>query len=256
MKKVSGLMNIPKAGGTYPIIVMLRGFVPSDIYRLGTGTQPAARVLATHGFITLAPDFLGFGESDGLSNNVFEDRFQTYTTTLALLSSLSQLNNSLSASYPGTIKADADKVGIWGHSNGGHIALATLAISGKPYPTILWAPVSRSFPYSILAYTDEADDQGKSLRKNLATFEKDYDTEDFSPLHYLAWITAPLQIHQGTNDREVPFWWSDELVTALKKQKTAVTYFTYPGADHNLSPTGWNDAVAHSVDFYTSYFSR
>lgn len=254
MKKVSGLLNIPKQPGEYPVIVMFRGFVPKETYQSGIGSQPSAKAFAQNGFITLAPDFLGYGDSDEAFTNDFENRFHTYTTALTLLSSLLTLNSGLEASYSGRIKADTSKVGIWGHSNGGQIALSTLAISGLTYPTVLWAPVSTSFPYSILFYTDESDDQGKALRRALSSFEQDYDTEEFSPPRYYSWIKAPLEINQGTVDREVPVWWSDELVARLKKDQVDVSYFTYPGADHNLLPNGWSEAVLNSLAFYKAHF--
>jgi dipeptidyl aminopeptidase/acylaminoacyl peptidase len=250
---VSGIINTPKQPGIYPVIVMLRGYVPIETYQSGIGTQPTARVFAKNGFITLAPDFLGYGESASPSANTFEARFQSYTTALTLLASLTKLNEGLEASFSGKIQADATKVGIWGHSNGGQIALSVLAISGQPYPTVLWAPVSKSFPYSILAYTDEADDQGKALRQTLARFEEDYDTDNFSPPNYYQWIRAPIQIHQGEADQEVPVWWSNELVGMLKKDNIDIKYFTYPRADHNLRPAGWSSAVERSVGFYREY---
>ena len=150
MLQASGLMNIPKKNGDYPVIVMFRGYIPDDAYQPGADTQPSASVFVKNGFITLAPDFLGYGRSASPSADPFENRFQTYTTALSLLSSLKTLNQALQTDYQATISADLSKIGIWGHSNGGHIALATLAISGVTYPTVLWAPVSASFPYSIL----------------------------------------------------------------------------------------------------------
>lgn len=254
--KISGLINLPKQNGTYPIIVMFRGYVPRNIYKPGIGTEPVAKEFVNHGFITLAPDFLGYGESASSSADGFEDRFQTYTTALTLLASLKSLNDGLNASYSGSISADMTKIGIWGHSNGGHIALATLAISGVNYPTVLWAPVSTAFPYSILYYTDESGDQGKALRKTLALFEKKYNTDLFSPPKYYSWIHAPIEINQGLNDHEVPFWWSDNLVKMLKKNPIDVTYLTYHGADHNLLPNGWSRAVGNSISFYIKYFNN
>lgn len=251
--KVSGLGNFPTQPGTYPLIVMLRGFVPGDSYKPGAGTQPVAQVFARKGFITLAPDFLDFGKSASGSADPFEDRFQTYTTVLTLLASLKNINQTLKTTG---YQIDLSRIGIWGHSNGGHIALATLEISGVNYPTVLWAPVSKSFPYSILYYTDEADDQGKSLRKLLARFEQKYNTDQFSPTNYFSWIKAPLEIHQGTSDQEVPVWWSDNLVKILKKDKISVEYFTYFGADHNLLPDAWSQAVLRSVDFYKQQFKK
>jgi len=249
-KKVSGLINVPKLSGIYPVIVMLRGFVPKETYTTGIGTKRAGEVFAQNGFITIAPDFLGYGKSDNPEGNSIEERFQTYTASLTLLSSLVNLNTGLSASYSGKIKADVAKVGIWGHSNGGQIALSVLEITGKDYPTVLWAPVSKPFPYSILYFTDEFDDHGKALRKVVANFETDYDIELYSPSNSYSWINAPIQLHQGESDDAVPQKWSDKFIADLKKLEKDVTYFTYPDADHNLLPDGWSKAVQKSLDFY------
>lgn len=250
-KRVSGLANIPKKKGIYPIIVMFRGYVDQKIYTTGEGTRRAGEFFAANGFITLAPDFLGYGESASPSANSIEERFQTYTTALTLLSSLGNLNKALDEVNP-VIKADLGKVGIWGHSNGGQIALSVLEISGKYYPTVLWAPVSKPFPYSILYYTDEYDDHGKLLRRAVADFEKDYDAEKYSPTNFFDWIQAPIQLHQGGDDEAVPKKWSDELVKTLENLKKDVTYFTYPGENHNFSRGSWPIVVSRSTSFYKS----
>jgi uncharacterized protein len=253
MLKTSGVINIPKKDGTYPVVVMFRGFIP-DPYKSGEGTQPSAKVLAKNDFITLAPDFLGFGESDKGSMDPFENRFQTYTTALSLLSSLTNLNKALDASYSGTITADLTKIGIWGHSNGGSIALSALELSGVNYPTVLWAPVSKSFPYSVLYYTDEYDDQGKSARKVIANFENLYDSDKFSQINYFNWIKAPIEIHQGELDEEVPIWWSRELTSFLKNKGVNVTLITYPNADHNFLPSDWTQSVLDTISFFNKLF--
>ena len=126
--------------------------------------------------------------------------------------------------------------------------MTVLEISGKEYPTVLWAPVSKPFPYSILYYTDEAEDRGKALRKKLAEFERDYDVELYSLTNYLDSIKAPIQIHQGTLDGSVPIKWTDELVKQLK-----VDYLIYSGADHNLVG-GWSQAVQKSIDFWEKHW--
>jgi|SRR3989344_7756408 len=263
-KKVSGLLNTPKEEGIYPVVIMLRGYVPKEIYETGMGTKRAGEVFAKNGFITLAPDFLGYGESDNPSEIVMEERFQTYTTLLPLFSSLGNLNEGLTASYSGTIKADTEKVGLWGHSNGGQIALSTLAISGKKYPTVLWAPVSKPFPYSILYYTDDIEDHGKGLRRVVANFEKDYDAELYSTSNFYSWINAPIEIHQGIDDEAVPLKWSNQLVKDLEKSRRPsgpearrdVAYFTYPNSDHNLMPEGWDLAITRSTSFFREHLSE
>lgn len=248
IKKVSGLLTVPTVEGTYPAIVQFRGYVDKAIYSTGVGTMRSAQEYAKAGFVSLSPDFLGYGESENPSELSIEERFQTYSTALSLLASIKNLNEAIDGSDM-QISIDEDKVGIWGHSNGGHIALAVLSITKEDYPTVLWAPVTKPFPYSILYFTDEFEDEGKALRKVVSDFERDYDVFDFSPSKYYQNINASLQIHQGTLDDAVPLRWSNEFVEKLNELEIENEYFVYPGADHNLLG-GWDDAVLRSVEFY------
>lgn len=240
-KKVSGIAHIPMGSGPFPVIIQLRGYVDPSMYMPGMGTERSAEVFAKNGYISLAPDFLGYGSSDPLSDNIFQDRFETYTTVLSLLASV--------GSFPAV---DATRIGLWGHSNGGQIAITVLEILQKPIPAVLWAPVTKSFPYSIIYYTDDADDHGKYLRKELADFESQYDVENYSLTNYLDSIEGPIQIHQGGKDTAVPIEWNDIFADILKKEGKAITYFTYPNADHNMVPD-WNTVVQRDIGFFKKY---
>lgn len=255
-KKVSGLLNMPKKSGTYPVIVLFRGFVEKDTFTTGEGTRRSAEYFAQNGFVTLAPDFLGYGESEKGSESNMEDRFQTYTTALTLLASMKNINTALAATESGTIQADPEKVGIWGHSNGGHIALAVLSITKKSYPAVLWNPVSKPFPYSILYFTDEYEDHGKGIRKLVADFEKDYDIEKYSPTNYYKYIDSSIQIHQALDDEAVPAKWSNQLYDQLTALDKDVVYFTYSGENHNFNRGSWPQAVQRSIDFFKEQLSK
>ncbi|SRR5258708_1300595 len=240
-KKVSGRFGFPvDSKKEYPVVVMIRGFVPPEIYKSGVGTQHAAEVFEKNGFITLAPDFLGYGDSDKETDNTFEARFQTYTTIISLLNSVDQIPNW-----------DHKNVFIWAHSNGGQIALTTLEITGKPYPTTLWAPVTAPFPYSILYYSDEGDDFGKALRHGLTRFEEIYDADKYSINNYFDKISKDiqLQLHQGLSDDAVPIKWSDNLNKKLSDLEIKVNYYKYPGTDHNMVPS-WNTVVERDLAFF------
>src|SRR6185369_10933524 len=92
--KVSGVAHIPNDASESrkkPVIVQFRGYVDREKYFAGEGTQRSAEVFAQNGFISLAPDFLGYGDSDMPSKDVFEERFQTYTTALNMLASVGAL---------------------------------------------------------------------------------------------------------------------------------------------------------------------
>ncbi|OGE11093.1 hypothetical protein A2470_01680 [Candidatus Curtissbacteria bacterium RIFOXYC2_FULL_41_11] len=187
------------------------------------------------------------------SENPMEERFQTHTTALTLLASVKNLNAALSEAGVAA-RADPDRIAIWGHSNGGQIALTILEITGKSYPTVLWAPVSKPFPYSILYYTDDFDDHGRMLRKVVADFEKDYDSEGYSLASYFEKIKAPVQLHQGGADEAVPLKWSDQLYEQLKELDRDIQYFTYTGEDHNFAQGAWGQVVNRNIVFYQRQF--
>jgi len=241
-KKISGMANIPKSKGPLPVVIMIRGYVDQEIYETGVGTSRVAEVLARNGYITLAPDFLGFGESDMPPNNSLHERFMRPGQILELMASVKSLD-----------KADPERIFMWGHSNGGQIALSVLEISGKKIPTTLWAPVSKPFPYSILYYTDEFDDYGRALRKVVAGFEAQYEADEYSIHNYYDWIEAPIQIHQGTADEAVFLKWSEELEERLSELNKQVELFVYPGADHNLVGS-WDQAVREDLVFFDEAF--
>lgn len=247
--RVTGQVNLPNSaiGVKLPVVVMVRGYADREVYYTGYGTKNGAAYFASHGYITLAPDFLGYGGSDEENDDNIAARVARPKTLLDLLASLSSLEN-----------VDLSRVYIWGHSNGGQISLSVAEILGMRegrgvYPDIkgitLWAPVSKSFPYSVLYYTDESDDRGKALRKAIAMFEEDYNVDDFSIERYFDKIKIPLQIHQGSADDAVPIEWSNELNTRTEELGKDVTYYTYPGADHNMRPS-WSTVVARDLEFF------
>ncbi len=236
-KKITGLINIPKGEEDFPVIVLFRGYVDQTIYKTGDGSRRVGEYLASNGFITIAPDFLGYGGSDKESSNIFESRFQTYVTALNTLASVKNID-----------KWDGQNIFIWGHSNGGQVALTTLEVSGVNYPTVLWAPVSKPFPYSILYYTDESNDGGKFIRSELAKFEQLYDVDKYSLTNYFDRIKAPVQIHQGTLDDAIPIEWTKALEKNLLSHSIDVEYLEYLGADHNMNPL-WSGSIINSLEF-------
>ncbi len=245
---VSGIAHFPVKAGEYPVIIMVRGYVDKEIYTPGMGSNPSARYFAQNGFIALAPDRLGYGTSDEAPDIEFADRLLAYPTILQLLANANDLNISLDQ-VGSTVHADQSSIGMWAHSNGGQIALSVLELSRQKIPTVLWAPVSKPFPYSVLYYTDEFDDHGKYIRSAIAKFEKEYDVEKYSLSNYLDWINSPIQLHQGNADEAVPIKWSDELYDTISSLEKDIEYFTYPSSDHNMVPD-WGKAAQSSLRFF------
>lgn len=259
-KLITGAINIPEGGmppDGWPVVILLRGYVDPDIYATGMGTKNAAKFFAERGYVTLAPDFLGYGGSEEEDNDSLGARVVKPVAVLDLLASL-----------PGMKMINPSRVYLWGHSNGGQIGLSVLEILGRreevdvqrQTPKIqaasLWAPVSKPFPYSILYYTDESEDKGKALRAAIAKWETDYDVFDYSIDRYLGWIRTPIQIHQGTADDAVPVEWSNELAESLGEveslQGQALQYYVYPGVDHNLRQV-WDTVITRDLKWFTQF---
>ncbi len=243
-KTISGMINVPAGQGKFPVIVLLRGYADQKTYHIGLGTERSANSLAEHGFLTLAPDFLGYGNSDFEDQNILLVRFYRPVEVLNLLASL--------ASLP---QADSGKIGLWGHSNGGQIALSILEITGKPYPTSLWAPVSLGFPESVTVYLGEQEEVGNPVKERVEEFLKDNDPKKFSIAEYFHQIKAPFAVHQGAADELIKVEWTRSLVERLKKQGLAVDFFLYPRENHNFNlyqSTG--DLLRQrDLDFFNKY---
>lgn len=237
-QKITGMLNLPQKQGKMPVILMLRGYADDDIYFTGLGTRKAAGVLAENGFITLAPDFLGFGGSDTASLDILEARFEKPITVLNLLASVKNLN-----------QADESKIQIWAHSNGGQIALSVLEISQKPISTVLWAPVTKGFPESVLQYITELNEQSLKVKKTIDEFIDLYEEKTYSIDNYWSDIQASLQVHQGMADEYINTEWTDNFVQTLKALDKNVIYYRYPQNDHNFSKD-WDLVVQRDLQFF------
>ncbi len=287
-KKMTGQLNIPaQTSATTPVIVMIRGYVPPEIFSTGVGTKNAAAIFAKNGFITIAPDFFGYGGSDPEPTDSWQARFEKPIVVIELIKSIREKGLPLQLQPDSATPADlyaTTKIGIWGHSNGGQIAMSTLVTMQESIPTTLWAPVLAPFPYSIMYFSDESDDEGKGMRIWVSQLEDQYNLKEFSFTQYLDGLAGPLQIQHGTSDEAAPHVWSEEFIQKLKKEndrrkklltttQTATTattatsphasaattltepisfqLITYPGADHNLQPAeNWNQAVQRDLTFF------
>jgi dipeptidyl aminopeptidase/acylaminoacyl peptidase len=113
--------------------------------------------------------------------------------------------------------------------------------------TTVWRPSSR-----------EAAGHVTSIRQNLVNR---YGTPEqnptfwqaIDPRYFLHDISGPVQLHQGLADGEVPPLFSESLKNDLEKLGKTVEYYTYPGADHNLSGDSFSLAMSRTLAFFDQY---
>ncbi len=222
-KTISGMANIPVGLGRFPVIILLRGYADSQNYHVGLGTERSANNLAMGGFLTLAPDFLGYGYSDWEDKDILSARFYRPVEVLSLLSAVSSLPS-----------ADSSRIGLWGHSNGGQIALSLLEITGKAYPTSLWAPISLGFPESVLVYLG-TEDVGNIVKEKVDKFLVNNDPKKYSISEGFEKIKAPFIVHQATYDELIKTEWTKSLVEKLKSNGNKVDLYLYSRENHNFN---------------------
>lgn len=216
-KRMTGQVHIPNGpeDREYPVIIMVRGYVPPEEFTTGAGTRWQAAEFAKAGYVTIAPDFFGFGGSAPAGPG-WEERFEKPVNVIELIKSIRQHRNLEFKKV--AFRINPKKIGIWAHSNGGQITVASLEALGESIPATLWAPVTAPFPYSVLFYSKEMDDGGSGLRSAVAGFESVYNVQEYSLTQYINRLRGPLQIHQGSLDDAVPQKWSDEFVQLILKE--------------------------------------
>ncbi|HMR98100.1 MAG TPA: dienelactone hydrolase family protein [Anaerolineales bacterium] len=270
---ITGVMQIPKGEGPFPVIVMNHGFYARSVFTSGDGTDRSSAFLAEHGYITLASDYRSWGGSD-----VGESLFYS-----GLAIDVINLLNAI----PSIPQADATRVGMWGHSMGGGVTMKVLAVIGdfdaltalrsaqRVKAAVLYSSVSADHADVIARWgngclgdiaageqlfgCNSADVVPLELPNNLinAFVNAPSDSElmkRVSPINYVDSINAPIQIHYGEKDGLVysgtPPEWSLKLNQALLDAGNDVELFRYEGEGHSFVGQPWFDFMVRVLDFF------
>lgn len=232
--KIYGRMNVPSGEspiGGFPVIILNHGYFNKSSFRSGDGTQTMADILARNGYLTLASDYRGHGNSEDDGQVSRGHRPEYAIDVLNLISSVKNLE-----------KANPEKIGMWGHSMGGEVALRVTETTEKLKAIVLWAPTSARV----------SDNAGFYGSKRPQPAGNSY-SDGASPIYYLNYIQAPISLHQGLSDTEVKPEWSKELNEALLKESKTVEYFEYAGQDHNFRNLGWDIISKRTIEFFDRY---
>ncbi|MEI2692437.1 MAG: alpha/beta fold hydrolase [Anaerolineae bacterium] len=231
--RITGMMAVPRGQGPFPVIILNHGYIPPSEYWTGADTYDASTYLASRGFLTISPDFRGWGRSD-TGENIFR-------TGLAI-----DVINLISA-LPSLPQADPARVGIWGHSMGGGAVSWVMAVDPRVKASLLYAPVSAN-----------ANDRrrfgggGSNPSSSDRLWSDDPAFIDkISPINYFDGVAGPVQIHQGDADTTTPPRWAEAIHRALLAAGKPVEYFSYEGQGHALRGDAWRAFLQRTADFFT-----
>ncbi len=254
--KIYALLTVPadqKPQNGWPVIIFNHGYIPPDQYQTTEKYLAYVDGFAKNGYIVFKPDYRGNGKSEGQPLGAY----YSPAYTIDVLNALSSVKSFKDA--------DQAKIGMWGHSMGGNITLRALVVSSDIKAAVIWSGVVGTYDDLANRWRRSSPFQ-PSLREQLSsrpTRQKLIDqygslsqNPDFwhsiDPRYFLQNISAPIQLHHGLADQTVPWEFSQGLRDDLEKAGKVVEYYTYEGANHNLSQP-FNLAMRRSQEFFDKY---
>lgn len=222
---VTGMATIPAGPGPFPVVLLNHGYVLPSQYATGVGTRVMADALARRGLVTLATDYRGLGGSqDDMRLNIGA-RLEFVVDVLNLASAARE--------FP---EAQPGRIGVWGHSLGGELAIRAGVVDPWIGPIALWAPLSVWLDDISDYYRVPTSRSSNQLRAAL------------SAGNYLQGLTGPVDIHQGADDLAVNPAWATKLRMAMEEAGVASNLYVYPGVGHLLNASA-QTVVRNSAEF-------
>lgn len=260
--KIYALLTIPngeKPATGWPVVVFNHGYIPPAEYRTTERYIAYTDAFSRNGYIVLRSDYRGHGNSEGEARG----GYGTNDYTIDILNAVASIKR-----HP---DADAERIGMWGHSMGGHITLRSMVVNKDIKVGVIWAGVVASYPELLYNWRRRNDTtpispsvtpatlstRGGSWRNQLiAEYGEPEKNPEFwdsiSSTAFLDDISGPLQIHHGTADTSVPVVFSEGLQRRMEDKKKVSELYIYPGDDHDIT-SNFGVAMQRSVEFFDTY---
>jgi len=188
---IHGFVNIPVGNGPFPVVIALHGYIPASEYETLDYSTRYADSIARKGYIVLHPNMRNFPPSD------YAPRRGDYHLS---------------------------RIGLWGHSLGGSVALRVAALVQETKAVVLYAAVTQRY-------------------SNGSAGARIYDLEN---------TDAAFQVHHGLADRTVRPQDSTRFCAQLEDAGAEHECFFYEDAPHTFIRLGQDDPlfIQRVVDFY------
>ncbi|QQG47955.1 MAG: alpha/beta hydrolase [Candidatus Woesebacteria bacterium] len=256
--KIYGLLTVPlgeKPTGGWPVIIFNHGYIPPEQYKTTERYVAYVDYFARNNYIVFKSDYRGNGNSEGEPEGAYYSKAYA-TDVLNAVASLKKYKD-----------VNPNKIGMWGHSMGGNITLRNIAVNTSDIKVaVIWGGVvgtyddlmnnwQRKVPYRPSPRELSLRNRSRSnlINKYGSLSENPDFWHSIDPNYYLSDITTPVQLHAGLSDEEVPYLFSQGLYDRFKALNKTVEFYTYSGADHNISGASFNVAMERSLAFFDKY---
>ena len=260
--KIYALLTVPQGEQPdtgWPVIIFNHGYIPPDEYRTTERYVAYVDGFARNGYIVFRPDYRGHDRSEGEPVGAYFSPAYTIDVLNAV------------ASMKAYSVADPDRIGMWGHSMGGHITLQVMVTSGDVKAGVIWAGLMGSAEDLVMRWywrrwgceegepcpaLDSDDERTRTVRGLQETYGSFEENPEFwravSATSYLDDVSGPLQLHHGTADASVSPEFSQTLYEMLIAIDKSVELYLYEGDNHNIS-NSFGTAMARSIEFFDRY---
>jgi dienelactone hydrolase len=235
--KIYGFIDVPVARGKFPVVVVLHGHINLDVYRTMDYSSRYADLIARNGYVVLHPNLRNYPPSDNGPDEFYSGSADDVLNLIAMVRK--------QAEQPGFLaRADAGRIGIWGHSMGGGIALRVITLDPGIRAAVLYGAVTGNLALHRFGFhgTDQSYAQNHPEEIQL-----------ISPSSHYAEIQAAVSIHHGLGDTTVPSQWSKDLCGELTDLGKNVECFFYPDAPHTFGGEIEQLFNQRTVDFFSKY---
>ncbi len=254
--KVNGLLTIPdgeKPEEGFPAIVFIHGYIPPNQYQTQTRYLDHVASLARSGFVVFKIDLRGHGNSEGEPGGGYYSG-DYVTDTLNAYKALQ------SADF-----VNKQKIGLWGHSMAGNVALRSMAAMPEIPAAVIWAG-------AVYTYTDmqqygiqdssyqpqPSDTERQRKRQQLRQLYGDPTSDSWfwkqvAPANYLTDLKGAIQLNHAVNDDVVSIEYSRNLNKLLDQTDVPHELHEYLDGGHNISGTSFNSAMQNTISFFNKY---
>lgn len=243
--KITGIMNVPKGKGPFPIIVLAHGYIDPEVYVTGQGFRREQDALARAGYVALHVDYRNHAGSD-------DDPRDTVRVRLGYTEDV--INAARAAQSSQLPYLDGARIGFLGRSMGGGVGYNALVTEpGLFKAAVLYAPVS----------ADAVDNFNKwqradvRVRKEIFTRYGSPETDPqwwagISAINYFDRITDPLLIVHGTDDDSCPIAWTRRAMRELRQQSVDAELIEIRGGGHYLYGP-WAESFDLTLAFFDDH---
>jgi len=243
--KISGIMNVPKGDGPFPVLILNHGHIDPAIYTNGRGLKREQDYLARRGYVVIHPDYRNHADSD-------KDSSQHLSLRLGYTEDV--INAVYAVRESGFTFFDKENIGMLGHSMGGGITINVLVSQPDLVKAaVLFAPVSADYKDNFEKWTRSRRQESEDI---IAAYGEPEANPDFwfnvSPINFLNNVKTPILLHHGTADESVPLAWSEKLNNALTQAGKAITFYVYPAEPHEFI-NAWPQVMRRTAEFFDQY---